>query len=122
VEDTSKGPGIHGRLHEYHDVHGRPHEDQDHRDHGGRLRSIRFNELQDPGARQYLLDGLIPEGYPTLLHGDGCSAKSMLGLSFGLAFSRKGALATQEVQWLGRDVGDHPSQGWLDARFTTIPH
>jgi primase-polymerase (primpol)-like protein len=53
------------------------------------LRSIRFNEILDPGPRRYLLEGLVPEGYPTLLHGDGGSAKSMLALSFGLALARK---------------------------------
>lgn len=53
------------------------------------LRSVRFNEIPDPGPRRYLLDGLIPEGCPTLLHGDGGVAKSMLALSFGLAVARE---------------------------------
>ncbi len=53
------------------------------------LRSVRFNEIPDPGPRRYLLEGLIPEGYPTLLHGDGGVAKSMLLLSFGLAVARE---------------------------------
>jgi putative DNA primase/helicase len=55
-----------------------------------RLRSVRFNEIPDPGPRRYLLDELIPEGYPTVLHGEGGSAKSMLALSIGLAVARKG--------------------------------
>jgi hypothetical protein len=53
------------------------------------LRSVRFNEIPDPGPRRYLLDGLIPEGYPTVLHGAGGSAKSMLALSIGLAVARE---------------------------------
>jgi hypothetical protein len=68
---------------------------------GHRLRSVRFNEIPDPGPRRYLLDGLIPEGYPTLLHGDGGVAKSMIALSFGLAVARGG----RGVRWLGRHVG-----------------
>ncbi len=59
------------------------------KDERPRLRSVRFNEIEDSGPRRYLLDGLIPEGYPTLLHGDGGAAKSMLALSFGLALSQK---------------------------------
>jgi putative DNA primase/helicase len=54
-----------------------------------RLRSVRFNEIPDPEPRRYLLEGLIPQGYPTLLHGEGGSAKSMLALSLGLAVARK---------------------------------
>jgi hypothetical protein len=53
------------------------------------LRSVRFNEIPDSGPRRYLLDGLIPEGYPTVLHGAGGSAKSMLALSLGLAVARE---------------------------------
>jgi hypothetical protein len=56
---------------------------------GHPLRSVRFNEIPDPGPRRYLLDGLVPEGHPTLLHGDGGVAKSMLALSFGLAVARE---------------------------------
>ena len=40
------------------------------------LRSVRFNEIPDPGPRKYLLEGLIPVGYATLLHGDGGTAKA----------------------------------------------
>ena len=53
------------------------------------LRSVRFNEIPDQGPRRYLLDGLVPEGHTTLLHGDGGVAKSMLALSFGLAVARE---------------------------------
>lgn len=75
------------------------------RDSGGsgdthpRLRSVKFNEIPDPGPRRYLLDGLIPEGYPTLLYGDGGTAKSMLALSFGLAMAQEA-----DKKWLERDV------------------
>jgi hypothetical protein len=53
------------------------------------LRSVRFNEIPDPGPRRYLLAGLVPEGYITLLHGDGGVAKSMLVLSYGLAVAER---------------------------------
>ena len=53
------------------------------------LRSVRFNEIPDPGPRRYLLAGLVPEGYITLLHGDGGVAKSMLALSYGLALAER---------------------------------
>ena len=69
-----------------------------------RLRSVRFNEIPAPGPRRYLLGGLIPEGYPTVLHGAGGSAKSMLALSMGLAVARKGQRGSEKVKWLGRDV------------------
>jgi hypothetical protein len=38
------------------------------------LRSVCFNEIPDPGPRKYLLEGLIPVGYATLLHGGGGTA------------------------------------------------
>jgi hypothetical protein len=53
------------------------------------LRSVRFNEIPDPGPRRYLLAELVPEGYVTLLHGDGGVAKSMLALSYGLAVAER---------------------------------
>lgn len=55
------------------------------------LRSVRFNEIPDPGPRRYLLADLVPEGYITLLHGDGGVAKSMLALSYGLAVAKRAA-------------------------------
>lgn len=76
--------------------------------HGGhRFRAIRFNDIPEPEPRRYLLDGLIPENYPTILHGDGGVAKSMIALSFGLAVSRGG-------EWLGRDVGAGSPVLYLD--------
>jgi len=67
------------------------------------LRSVQFNEIPDPEPRHYLLEGLIPQGYPTLLHGDGGSAKSMLALSLGLAVAQRGRA---EMKWLGLGVGE----------------
>jgi hypothetical protein len=72
-----------------------------------RLEAVRFNEIPDPGRRRYLVDDLIPEGYPVLLHGDGGVAKSMLALSFGLALARGG-------RWLGRDLGEASPVLYLD--------
>lgn len=71
------------------------------------LRAVRFNEIPDPGPRRYLLDGLIPEDYPVVLHGDGGVAKSMLALSLGLAVS-------SGSEWLGREVGDGGPVLYLD--------
>jgi hypothetical protein len=39
-------------------------------------RSVRFNEIPDPGPRKYLLEGLIPMAYPNLLHRNGGTAKT----------------------------------------------
>lgn len=73
----------------------------------GTLAAVPFNEIPDPGPRAYLLDGLIPEGAPTIVHGEGGVAKSMLALSFGLAVACGGT-------WLGRDVGEAGAVLFLD--------
>jgi hypothetical protein len=75
---------------------------------GRKPKSVRFNEIPDPGPRRYHLEGLIPEGFPTLVYGDGGVAKSMLVLSFGLTLARGGE------KWLGQDVGGGRPVLYLD--------
>ena len=51
-------------------------------------RSVRFKEIPDPGPRKYLLEGLIPMAYPTLLHRNGGTAKTAkLFLTRPIAFT-----------------------------------
>jgi hypothetical protein len=63
-------------------------------------KSTRFVDIPDPGPRRYILDGLMPEGYVTMVYGDGGVAKSMLALSLGLEF------ASGSGHWLGRELGE----------------
>jgi len=52
--------------------------------------------------RRYLVEGILPEGYPTVLYGDGGTAKSMLALSVGTAVARGAG------DWLGLKVQQGP--------------
>lgn len=54
--------------------------------------------MEAPEPRGYLVEGLVPEGYPAMIYGDGGVAKSMLVLSLGLAVSHGGGC------WLGHKV------------------
>jgi hypothetical protein len=65
-------------------------------------RAQRFSEMGEPEPRRYLIDGLLPEAYPTVLYGDGGVAKSMLALSASLAVARGAG------RWLGRAVMGGP--------------
>jgi len=69
---------------------------------GRKLEVVRLGEVERPGPRRYVVDGLIPMGYPTLWHGDGGVAKSMLALSLGVS------VAGERVAWLGRALEHGP--------------
>ena len=58
----------------------------------------RFSEMGKPEPRRYLIEGLLPEAYASILYGDGGVAKSMLALSASLA------VAGGANRWLGRAV------------------
>jgi hypothetical protein len=64
--------------------------------------AVRFSEMGPPEPRRYLVEGLIPEAYPTVLYGDGGVAKSMLALSASIAVARRAG------RWLGRSVEGGP--------------
>jgi RecA-family ATPase len=59
---------------------------------------LRFSEMEPPGPREHVVEGLMPKGHTTSLFGDGGAAKSVLALSAGTAISG-GA-----ERWLGRKV------------------
>ncbi|MDP9474798.1 MAG: AAA family ATPase [Actinomycetota bacterium] len=67
-----------------------------------RLRSLSFAEMGKPKERVYLVEGLVPEAYPTLFYGDGGVAKSMIALSLAMALARKAS------KWLGLTVAGGP--------------
>jgi hypothetical protein len=69
---------------------------------GRKLEVVRLGEVERPGPRRYVVEGLVPEGYPTLWHGDGGVAKSMLALSLGVG------VAGRSAHWLGRKVQHGP--------------
>jgi hypothetical protein len=63
---------------------------------------VRFAEMDPPGPREHLVEGLGPKGHTTTLFGDGGSAKSVLALSAGTA------IAGGAEKWLGRAVQNCP--------------
>jgi hypothetical protein len=63
-----------------------------------RLVSTSFTDMPAPEPRRYLVEGLVPETYPTMIYGDGGVAKSMLALSLGLG------VASNAGTWLGRSI------------------
>lgn len=60
-----------------------------------RLVSAAFTDMPAPEPRRYLVEGIVPEAYPTMIYGDGGVAKSMLALSLGLG------VASNAGTWLG---------------------
>jgi DNA-binding transcriptional ArsR family regulator len=60
--------------------------------------AVRFIDMGTPQQRRYLVGGLVPEAYPTVVYGDGGVAKSMLALSASLA------VAGGADSWLGCPV------------------
>jgi AAA domain len=74
---------------------------------GRKLEVVRLAEVERPGPRLYVVQDLIPAGYPTLWHGDGGVAKSMLALSLGVSVAGEAAV------WLGRAV-EHVPVLYLD--------
>jgi hypothetical protein len=69
---------------------------------GRNLEVVPLGEVKRPGPRRYVVNGLVPAGYPTLWHGDGGVAKSMLALSLGVG------VAGRSASWLGRAVEGGP--------------
>jgi hypothetical protein len=63
---------------------------------------LRFAEMEPPGAREYLVQGLVPKMHTTTLFGDGGAAKSTLALSAGTA------IAGGAEKWMGRKVENYP--------------
>jgi len=65
-------------------------------------RPVRFTGRETPPPRPWLVAGLIPEGLPALLYGNGGSAKSYLAMLAGLAVAAG-------VPWLGKPTVQRPT-------------
>jgi len=63
---------------------------------------VRFAELDPPGPREYLVEGLAPKNHTITMFGDGGSAKSILAMSLGTA------VAGGAGRWMGREVQNSP--------------
>lgn len=63
---------------------------------------VSLGSLAKPGAREWLVNGLIPMKYPTTLYGTGGVSKSFLALSLGMA------IAAEETEWLGFRITGGP--------------
>lgn len=72
---------------------------------------VRLSSVKPPGPRRYVVDDLVPEGYPVLLHEDGGVAKSMLALSLATA------VTGDRGSWLGHRVVGGPVL-YLDFELT----
>lgn len=67
-----------------------------------RFRAVRFSDMPAPKDRKYLVEGLVPEGYPMVVYGEGGSVKSTLALSLSIS------VAQGEREWMGRAVRQTP--------------
>lgn len=64
--------------------------------------AVRFAEMDPPGPREYLVEGIAPKNHTMTMFGDGGSAKSILALSLGTA------VAGGADKWMGRRVQNCP--------------
>ena len=48
-----------------------------------KLRVVRLSDSQRPGPRRFRVEGLLPEGWPTLAWGDSGQGKSYMGMALG---------------------------------------
>ncbi len=65
---------------------------------GRKPEAVKLADVEPPGARRYILRGLVPAPYVTLFYGDGGVAKSLLALAFALA------VACGFGKWLGLET------------------
>jgi hypothetical protein len=63
----------------------------------------RLRDVPPPGPLRYLVDGVVPAGFPSLLYGDGGAAKSMLAMSLATA------VAGGAQDWLGHEIENCPA-------------
>lgn len=68
-----------------------------------RIKAVRFSDMEPAGKRHYVVEGLVPEGYPTIFYGDGGVAKSTLAMSLCMSVARDDA-----DNWLGWQVQTAP--------------
>lgn len=80
-----------------------PYRDKDNDDvkNPGLQRVLWFSRLPTPGPREFLVEALVPARYPTVLHGGGGVAKSVLAMLLGIV------AAGGAGDWLGHQVNLH---------------
>ncbi|MDP9477673.1 MAG: AAA family ATPase [Actinomycetota bacterium] len=70
---------------------------------------VSFASMERPGdERPFVVRGLVPQRFPTILYGDGGTAKSMIAASLLMDVTR-GA-----ESWMGHEIGVHGPTAYLD--------
>jgi hypothetical protein len=118
-EEVSLSPSLIGEGHQGHPVPDK--------NHGVNLpRAAAFRELAQPEERRYLVGGgLVPAAYPTMIFGDGGSAKSLLAMSAGTAISTGAGLEEPPADFyylsaLGYPVRDAFRAAYAECRMRGI--
>jgi hypothetical protein len=95
-----------------------PLRENDNDDDGATAEVVWLHQLEDPGPRKFLVEDVVPEKYPTVIHGGGGTMKSLLALLLAIVV----ALGLDE--WLGLKVNgngpvmvlDFGHRRWLGLR------
>jgi len=85
-----------------------PLRENDDDDGGATADVVWFSQLEKPGPREFLIEDVVPEKYPTVIHGGGGTTKSLLALLLAIVVG----LGLDE--WLGLRVNGSGPVMYLD--------